>query len=176
MEVGGRIGSVVFAIAVICSCFGAMIATCFTSTRLIAASASQNDLPALFATLDTKRGTPTNALFLHCALTSLFILFGDFARLVTFYGVSSWIFFFGTVLGLLVLRVREPDLARPYKTWIATPIVFCCVALFLVVKAFFEKPVEAGIGLCFILIGIPVYFVRFRPKVSSSSRCNHTDG
>lgn len=30
-------------------------------------------------------------------------------------------------MGLLVLRVKEPHLERPYKTWLITPVVFCAV-------------------------------------------------
>jgi hypothetical protein len=31
------------------------------------------------------------------------------------------------VLGLVILRVKEPMLERPYKTWIITPLTFCAV-------------------------------------------------
>lgn len=31
------------------------------------------------------------------------------------------------VLGLVILRVKEPMLERPYKTWIITPLIFCAV-------------------------------------------------
>ena len=31
------------------------------------------------------------------------------------------------MLGLVILRVKEPMLERPYKTWIITPLIFCAV-------------------------------------------------
>jgi hypothetical protein len=31
------------------------------------------------------------------------------------------------VLGLVILRIKEPNLERPYKTWIITPLTFCAV-------------------------------------------------
>ncbi|KAF3049935.1 hypothetical protein E8E11_009773 [Didymella keratinophila] len=72
--------------------------------------------------------TPISAMLLNAALTAVYILTGSFDSLVTFYGVAGYTFYFATVLGLIVLRVREPDLERPYKTWITTPIIFCYAA------------------------------------------------
>ncbi|EOA88341.1 uncharacterized protein SETTUDRAFT_148825 [Exserohilum turcica Et28A] len=65
--------------------------------------------------------TPISAMLLNAFLTAIYILVGSFDTLVTFYGVAGYAFYFQTVLGLIILRVREPDLERPYKTWITTP-------------------------------------------------------
>ncbi len=99
-------------------------------------------------------------------MTGLFIVFGGgFRRLVSFFSVANWTFFFATVrcngtlayarmaqlivrylqvLGLLVLRVKEPNLERPYRANLATPIVFCAVALFLLIMPIVAAPVEAA--------------------------------
>ena len=156
----GSVGGLVLAVAVVCSSLGALLSSSFTSARLIAVSGEQHEIPALFGKLHYRTNTPVNAIILQACLMSMYIVLGDFERLVTFYGVSAWIFFFATVLGLIILRVRRPELDRPYKTWLATPIVFCCVALFLVIRGLFEAPEEAGLGIVFILLGIPVFFIR----------------
>ncbi|KFY62421.1 hypothetical protein V496_04618 [Pseudogymnoascus sp. VKM F-4515 (FW-2607)] len=70
--------------------------------------------------------TPVNALLFNALVAVVYIIIGDFSTLLTFYGVAGYTFYFLTVLGLIVLRVREPHLERPYKTWISTPIIFCC--------------------------------------------------
>ncbi|KFY76765.1 hypothetical protein V499_03678 [Pseudogymnoascus sp. VKM F-103] len=70
--------------------------------------------------------TPVNALVFNALIAVVYIIIGDFSTLLTFYGVAGYTFYFLTVLGLIVLRVREPHLERPYKTWISTPIIFCC--------------------------------------------------
>lgn len=49
--------------------------------------------------------------------------------LLNFFSVTSWTFYLLTVLGLLILRVKEPHLNRPYKAWIITPITFCIVSI-----------------------------------------------
>lgn len=91
------------------------------------------------------------------------IAFGDFRSLVSFFGFCGWFWYGLTVLGLLVLRSREPNLPRcvlcnlranppatadssmtlrPYKTYLITPITFCCVALFLIFMPIFSAPLE----------------------------------
>lgn len=51
------------------------------------------------------------------------------AGLINFFSVVSWTYYLLTVLGLLVLRVKEPHLERPYKAYIVTPIIFCLVGV-----------------------------------------------
>ncbi|MCJ1378740.1 hypothetical protein MMC17_001839 [Xylographa soralifera] len=108
--------------------------------------------------------TPINAMVFNASLTALYVLVGEFATLVTFYGVAGYTFYFLTVLGLIVLRVREPYLERPYKTWISTPVIFCCVSLFLLTRAVVAEPVQTVGVLGFVALGVPVYWFRVRGR------------
>lgn len=104
--------------------------------------------------------TPVNAMLLNASLAAAYIAVGEFGTLLTFYGVAGYTFYFLTVLGLIVLRVREPLLERPYRTWLATPIVFCCVSLFLVSRAAFADPLQTLLVVGFTVAGVPVYLWR----------------
>ncbi|KAK5073539.1 hypothetical protein LTR64_007324 [Lithohypha guttulata] len=104
--------------------------------------------------------TPLAALVLNLVLTSVYIVIGEFKTLITFYGCAGYSFYFLTVLGLIVLRIREPNLERPYKTWITTPVIFCCVSLFLVSRAVVNEPGQAAVVLAFVVAGIPIYLWR----------------
>ncbi|EEH02613.1 L-methionine porter [Histoplasma capsulatum G186AR] len=108
--------------------------------------------------------TPIYAMMFNFTLTTIYISVGEFATLVTFYGVAGYTFYFLTVLGLIVLRIREPHLERPYKTWITTPIIFCCVSLFLLSRAVFAEPLQTLLVLGFNVAGVPVYFWRIRKR------------
>ena len=44
---------------------------------------------------------------------------------------------------MVVLRVKEPTLERPYKTFITTPLLFSAVALFLLLMPIVAAPLEA---------------------------------
>lgn len=179
----GPIGSLILAITVSLSCFGALNATTFTSGRLVYVAGKEGFMPSVFGTLGpsplpTSRGTnpsrfaaflgatpaaplfqtPIPAFVLNSLLTSVYILIGSFSTLVTFYGVAGYTFYFLTVLGLIVLRVREPHLERPYKTWLSTPIIFCCVSLFLLSRAVFAQPGQTLVVGGFVGVGVPVWW------------------
>jgi amino acid transporter len=197
-QVFGPIGSLVLSLTVSLSCFGALNATTFTSGRLVYAAGKEGFIPEVFGRLGmgtanaapdrlrTKNigtkalekvfgdengymfQTPVNAMVLNMLLTTAYVLVGDFSGLLTFYGVAGYTFYFLTVLGLIVLRIKEPHLERPYKTWISTPIIFCCVSLFLISRGVFGKPVQSVVVLLFILAGVPVYFWRLRIRDGAS--------
>jgi amino acid transporter len=196
-KVFGPIGSLVLALIVSASCFGALNSSTFTSSRLVYVAGKEGYIPAFFGRLgiyssdqtpiststtrtrswftktlsrlvgDEDTGlffTPVPALVLNSSITAAYILVGEFGTLLTFYGVAGYTFYFITVLGLIVLRVREPRLERPYKTWITTPIIFCCVSLFLLSRAVFAQPFQTLTVVAFVLAGIPVYFWRIRGR------------
>jgi len=95
------------------SCFGALNGGFFTAARLIYSAGKEGFLPAWFGKLHPTRKTPVNAMLLQSGVTLLFVLFGGgFKNLINFFSVANWTFFFLTVLGLVVLRVREPHLER----------------------------------------------------------------
>ncbi|KAK5132334.1 hypothetical protein LTR08_009169 [Meristemomyces frigidus] len=186
----GPLGSLILALVVSGSCFGALNATTFTAGRLVYAAGKEGYIPALFATIGLSphggeqrlrlprrssrarratrfisddRGffhTPIYAMLLNALLTAVYIAIGDFTTLTTFYGVASYLFYFASVVGLIILRVTEPDLERPYKCWIVTPVIFCCVSLFLLSRAIFAKPLQALVVLGFIAVGFPLYWWR----------------
>lgn len=190
----GPIGSLVLALTVSLSCFGALNATTFTSGRLVYAAGKEGFLPPLLGRIgmpgthpashagvvrtERRRGfwgkvrawvgdedgsigfTPINAMLANAAMTCAYILVGEFGTLVTFYGVAGYTFYFLTVLGLIVLRVREPYLERPYRTWISTPVIFCCVSLFLLTRAIVAEPVQTLLVVGFVALGVPVYLWR----------------
>ncbi|KAF1990718.1 amino acid transporter [Aulographum hederae CBS 113979] len=102
--------------------------------------------------------TPIPAMLLNALLTALYVIVGEFSTLITFYGVAGYTFYFFTVLGLIVLRVKEPELERPYKTWITTPVIFCCVSIFLLSRAVLAEPAQTGVVVAFLAVGAGVYF------------------
>ncbi|KAL8725789.1 MAG: hypothetical protein Q9181_006286, partial [Wetmoreana brouardii] len=144
-RVFGPTGALVLALIVSASCFGALNATTFTSGRLVYAAGKEGYFPAVFGTvgmpgtepkpyrhLDSQSSlvqrtlgklvgeeigfTPITAMTFNALLTAVYILIGEFGTLITFYGVAGYSFYFLTVLGLIVLRIREPRLERPYRT------------------------------------------------------------
>ncbi|KND93921.1 Y+L amino acid transporter 2 [Tolypocladium ophioglossoides CBS 100239] len=193
-KVFGPVGALVLALVVSASCFGALNSSTFTAGRLVYVAGKEGYIPAVFGRIgvgNEDRGlstqhtrswfskklrgcfgdddmglfyTPIYALILNGAITAGYCIVGEFATLVTFYGVAGYTFYFVTVLGLIILRVKEPHLERPYKTWITTPIIFCCVSLFLLSRAVFAQPLQTLAVVAFVITGIPVYFWRIQGR------------
>ncbi|MDD2676534.1 MAG: hypothetical protein PHP75_03580, partial [Methylacidiphilaceae bacterium] len=81
----------------------------------------------------------------------------------------SW---FATVLGVFVLRWREPFLPRPYRAWGYpwTSLFFLAVCLWMLWDLFWAMPRESLAGLATLLLGLPVYaLVRKGAPPSSNS-------
>ena len=129
-----------------------------STPRVRTPSRVKGSLRRIFGDQGSLGFTPINAMVFNALLCAVYILVGEFSTLVTFYGVAGYTFYFFTVLGLIVLRVREPYLDRPYRTWISTPIVFCCVSLFLLSRAVFKQPEQTLIVVAFVVVGVGVYY------------------
>ena len=66
-----------------------------------------------------------------------------------------------TVLGLLVLRHREPSLARPFRCpWVPfVPLVFLGVGVFSLVYTLVQRPVQGLAGVATLGAGAGLYFL-----------------
>jgi amino acid transporter len=109
----GPPGAILFSCMVAVSCFGALNSVFFATSRLIYAAGREGFLPEIFSQLHTTRKTPVNATALQLAITLLYVVLGGgFRSLLNFYSVATWGFYFLTVLGLVILRIKEPFLER----------------------------------------------------------------
>ena len=86
---------------------------------------------------------------------SLFALFTNF---VIF---SASIFYALGVAAVVVLRIRRPDLPRPYRTfgypWV--PLAFLLVYIWFLGQIYLTNPLESRMGLVIIALGLPVYWM-----------------
>ena len=82
--------------------------------------------------------------------------------------VSS-IFYALSVGAVLVLRRKQPEKTRPYRTlgYPVTPILYIAVYTWFLFYVFRGNPMEALIGLGMIAVGVPVFWY-FREKPRSS--------
>jgi amino acid transporter len=95
------------------------------------------------------RGMRTKAIF--DVLTD-YVIFGQF------------VFYLLSVAAVFVLRMRRPDMPRPYKTfgYPTLPFVFLLVSAGFLVGMFLSSPIESVAGLAFIGLGVVAY--QFRPR------------
>jgi amino acid transporter len=156
----GSAGKFALALAVIISTLGAANGSIFTGARVSFVAAQKGLAPNFLGNINQTTQTPLNSILLQSLFTSFFVLIGNFKKLVNVYSVVTWTWYFLTVFGLLVLRLKEPYAIRPFKIWILVPIVFCLESLLLLGFSVFEAPYEAAIAAIFILFGIPIYYIQ----------------
>ncbi len=109
----------------------------------------------------TRHGVPAAAILFQLALVLVMLLTTSFEVVLVYVQFSLIACSFLAVLGVFVLRIREPDLPRPYRTWgyPVTPAIFLAVSLFMMVSVLWEKPLESLAGLATMLAGLLVYFL-----------------
>jgi APA family basic amino acid/polyamine antiporter len=120
------------------------------------------DLPGLaLLAIKTRNGTPRVALGVQAIITTALLLTGKFENVLVYIQMALILFSALTVLGVIVLRVREPNLPRPYRTWgyPVTPVLFLLVSAIMIFYVVRTKPWESLAGLGTILSGLIVYFV-----------------
>lgn len=93
-----------------------------------------------------------------------------FDLLTNFVIFTVSIFYLLTVLAVIVLRWRQPDAPRPYKTWgyPLVPLIFMAVYVWFISQIYWSKPLEANTGLALIALGVPVY-IAYRAWAASRS-------
>jgi APA family basic amino acid/polyamine antiporter len=143
------------------SILGAMNGIMLGASRVILAMARDGLFFRAFARVSPRFHTPVIATIAQGAWAAAFTLVGTFQQLFTAYVFTAWIFYGLAVAGVIILRRREPDLARPYRCpWYpATPVFFLLATAGIVGSTFAASFWRALAGVGLMLAGIPLYFV-----------------
>ena len=109
-------------------------------------------------------GIPAIAVYTQSTLAILFILSSTFESLLVFAGFTLALNSFATVLGVFVLRWRQPGLPRPYRTFLypVTPLIYLSLTGWTLWFVLVTRPVEGLFGIGVIASGLIVYLVSQR--------------
>ena len=104
-------------------------------------------------------GIPARAIVAQGVLTLFFALTASFEAVLVFTGFVLGLNSFLTVAGVFVLRMREPELARPYRAWgfPATPLAYLALTLWTLVHIAASRPVEALVAAGLVAAGLGLY-------------------
>ena len=162
---GGPATALVTALIVV-SILGALNGMALTGPRVYFAMARDGLFFSSFGKLNGAR-VPLVALVVQGVWAACLTLAGTFQELFTYVVFTAWIFYGLSVLAVIVLRFREPDLPRPFKVpaYPLIPILFVAAALLITGLSIANGPLHALYGIGSILIGLPIYWLRFRTEV-----------
>jgi basic amino acid/polyamine antiporter, APA family len=160
-QIMGPVGASFIAVGVLISTFATLNGSILSGSRIPYASARDNLFPRSLAQISPRFHTPVLAITAQAVIAGLFALSGRYETLYTKAIYSEWIFYALVTAGVFVLRRREPNLMRPYRTWgyPLIPTIFVTSATVLLVSACFSSRTDVIWCLALIGSGIPVYFV-----------------
>jgi APA family basic amino acid/polyamine antiporter len=124
------------------------------------------------ADVHPKFKTPVNAIIAQSVWSIVLLLFwGTFEDLITYTVSVEWIFFTLAAAGIFIFRKRMKNADRPYKTfgYPVTPLIFICINTWFVINIMIRKPLHMGIGMGFLLLGVPVYLFFKRKNAKQRS-------
>ncbi len=143
-----------------------------TGPRVTYAMASAGQFPSFAGRLSPRTGTPLVATMLQAGWAMVLLSTGTFKDIVLYAGVGLSLASLLSVGAIYVLRVRQPDLPRPFRVpgypWV--PAVYLVATAALIVAVFSEEPWVASYSVLSILSGLPVYgimaFLRRRTEAA----------
>jgi APA family basic amino acid/polyamine antiporter len=150
------------------SFFGMIIAFCLLSTvssmimigpRVYYAMAQDNLFFSIFRSINQKHHVPSYAILLQAGIAITLVLTSTFYAILMYVGFILAIFSSLTVLGMMLLRSKDPDRPRPYKTWgyPLTPILFVMSNLWIVVFSVKNNLAAFVWGLVTVAAGCFIY-------------------
>ena len=175
--VGEKMVSVMIAVAAVTSINATMIA----GARSSYAAGRHWPVLAKIGRWDQQRGIPANALRVQCIAALLLVSIGSwsgsgFKTMVEFTAPVFWLFFLLSGVSLFVLRVREPDTARPFKVPLfpLLPLLFCAMCVYMLWASLsyvhsksFGGWNAAWIGVAVLAIGVVLLMLMRMPAARS---------
>ena len=156
----GNIALYIMAGLIMVSTFGCNNGLILSGARVYYAMAKDKLFLAKAGTLN-KNDVPAFALWTQCTWACALCLTGTYSDLVNYSTFASMIFYIVTITGLFVLRVKEPDVERPYKAfgYPIIPALYILAALAICTILIIYDGRNTGFGLISVFTGIPVYYL-----------------
>jgi APA family basic amino acid/polyamine antiporter len=108
-------------------------------------------------------GTPTIATLAQFAVVIILLLTSTFSKVTSYVQFSLTLCSTLAVAGVFVLRWRQPDLPRPYRTWgyPVTPLVFFIISVWMMWQMLATPDSRAPSlwGLATMALGLIVYYI-----------------
>jgi APA family basic amino acid/polyamine antiporter len=164
-EIGGRIVGAMICVGLVSSISAMM----WIGPRVMMTMGE--DIPALRVfSRKSAQGAPAYAILFQLAVASLMLFTRSFEAVLDFIQFALLFCSFFTVLGVIKLRITQPDLPRPYRAWgyPFTPVVFLLVTLFMMYYLVTKRPLQSLLGILIMISGLLIYAV-FRQRTDAGS-------
>src|SRR5438874_2245241 len=159
----GAPGLYIMAVAIMISTFGCNNGLILSGARVYYAMAEDNLFFKSAANLHPRYRTPALALIVQAIWTCVLCLSGTYGQLLNFVIFAAVVFYAVTAIGLFRLRKKRPDLRRPVRApgYPVLPALYVVLTALIAVDLLVQDATRtyAILGLIFVLIGAPVYYL-----------------
>ena len=127
--------------------------------------------PFAFLARTRPTGAPAVALITQGIVTSVIIVLGRVDQIQQYAGFTLTLFASLAVSCVIVLRIRSPEIERPFRAWgyPLSPVLFLAVSGWMMFWAFQGRPVESVLSLATVLVG-GLIFALFARRERSGER------
>jgi len=148
------------AAALMLSSLGSLHSSILANSRVPYAMAADGMFFKPLAKLSPRTRVPVNAVLAQAGWASVLAISGTFDTLTDSVVFASCLFYALSAAAVIIFRMREPDLPRPFRTWgyPFTPVIFVLVSVALLASALYATPKQALLGVGVIALGVPFYF------------------
>jgi basic amino acid/polyamine antiporter, APA family len=141
------------------SCFSAAAACTLSGSRVYLAMAQDGAFFRRMAVIHPRWRTPAFSLIGQGAWAAVLTMSGRYDQLYTYVIFGMVLSYTLTVIGLFILRWKQPDIPRPYRCagypWL--PAIYILVGMAWTLNTIIQRPTEAFWGATIVLIGVPGY-------------------
>jgi basic amino acid/polyamine antiporter, APA family len=156
----GPHGADIIAAAVMLSAFGTVNAQLLSVPRVYFAMARDGLFFNAVARVHPRWRTPAMAIALQGAWASVLALTGTYQQIITYTAFPNYLFLSLGVVALIVLRVREPEMPRPFRVplYPFTPLLFLSIFAWYLFNSLVHSFNDTMVGIALTLAGLPLYF------------------
>jgi APA family basic amino acid/polyamine antiporter len=153
----------IFSLSIILAITASINATILAGARIYYAMAEDKLFWSSFGSLHPEYSTPHLSILSQMVLASLFVLLGTFDQLLSYVVFVMLLSSIAAGLAHLILRLRNPELPRPYHTWgyPVVPLLFICAYTWIAIHVACSKPMTSIAGLAISISGLP-FFIWFK--------------
>lgn len=171
-QVFPHMGGYLMAAAILISTFGCANGLTLAGARVYYAMSRDGLFFQSVGKLHPRFKTPVAGLIIQACWAALLCISGSYGQLLDYIIFAVLVFYILTIIGLFVLRIKKPDMIRPYKAlgYPVLPGLYLLMATWICIALLRYKPQFTWPGLILVLLGIPVYLGWSRRNTTQATR------
>lgn len=106
-------------------------------------------------------GTPLVSISIQMLLAIFYVFVGTAQALMEYMGFALSIFPLLTIIGLMYVRYKRPDLHRPFKVplYPFVPLVYIVLTVVMMIAGFLAWTKTSWFAISVVILGIPIFYI-----------------